>query len=188
MILIVDNYDSFTYNLVQYVGAINPNLKVVRNDEVTSENIEEWGVTHIIMSPGPGRPVDAGACIDIIKDCGSTTPILGVCLGHQAICEAYGATITYAKDLVHGKSAKVEVTQDTTLFKGMDPVIMAARYHSLAADPTTMPEDLTITARAEDGEIMAVQHATHPVYGVQFHPESIMTPQGATIIKNFLES
>ncbi|MBR3721439.1 MAG: aminodeoxychorismate/anthranilate synthase component II [Selenomonadaceae bacterium] len=187
MILLVDNYDSFSYNLYQYVGEINPDIKVIRNDELTVGEIERLKPSRIIISPGPGRPENAGICIEIIKKLGVKIPILGVCLGHQAICEAFGATITYAKKLMHGKTSIVEVDNRSLLFKDLPIDIEVARYHSLAADPATMPEELAITAITAEGEIMAVQHKTYPVYGVQFHPESIMTPQGKTILKNFID-
>ncbi|MBO6178014.1 MAG: aminodeoxychorismate/anthranilate synthase component II [Selenomonadaceae bacterium] len=186
MILLVDNYDSFSYNLYQYVGEINPDIKVIRNDELTVGEIEKLNPERIIISPGPGRPENAGNCIEIIKTLGGKIPILGVCLGHQAICEAFGATITYAKKLMHGKTSVVEVDNRSLLFKDLPVDIKVARYHSLAADPATMPEELSVTAVTTNGEIMAVQHKTHPIYGVQFHPESIMTPQGKTILKNFI--
>ena len=187
MILLVDNYDSFSYNLYQYVGEINPDIKVIRNDELTVGEIERLKPSRVIISPGPGRPENAGICIEIIKKLGVKIPILGVCLGHQAICEAFGATITYAKKLMHGKTSIVEVDNRSLLFKDLPIDIEVARYHSLAADPATMPEELAITAITAEGEIMAVQHKTYPVYGVQFHPESIMTPQGKTILKNFID-
>ena len=187
MILLVDNYDSFSYNLYQYVGEINPDIKVIRNDELTVGEIERLKPSRIIISPGPGRPENAGICIEIIKKLWEKIPILGVCLGHQAICEAFGATITYAKKLMHGKTSIVEVDNRSLLFKDLPIDIEVARYHSLAADPATMPEELAITAITAEGEIMAVQHKTYPVYGVQFHPESIMTPQGKTILKNFID-
>ena len=187
MILLIDNYDSFSYNLYQLVGSLNPDIKVIRNDRVTAEEIIAMNPRRIILSPGPGRPADAGVCIDAVKKCGGKIPILGVCLGHQAVCEAFGATVSYAKRLMHGKMSRVEIDVDTPLFKGMERVIEAARYHSLAAVEETIKEPLTVTARTVDGEIMAVQHREHPIYGVQFHPESILTPNGKQILANFLK-
>ena len=187
MVLLVDNYDSFSYNLYQFVGEITEDIKVIRNDEMTVEEIRKRAPDRIILSPGPGRPEDAGIIIDIVKELGSEIPILGVCLGHQAICAAYGAVVTYAKQLMHGKQSEVKFETDCPLFKGVPEVAKVARYHSLAADANTMPEVLKITALTTDGEIMAVSHKEYPVYGVQFHPESIMTPDGKTMIKNFIK-
>ena len=188
MILLIDNYDSFSYNLYQLVGSLNPDIKVIRNDAMTAEEINTMNPERIILSPGPGKPSDAGVCIDVVKRCGGKIPILGVCLGHQAICEAFGATVSYAKKLMHGKMSMVEIDTDTPLFKGMEKVIEAARYHSLAAMEETVREPLTVTARTTDGEIMAVQHREYPIYGVQFHPESILTPKGKQILANFLNN
>ena len=188
MILLIDNYDSFSYNLYQLVGSLNPDIKVIRNDAMTAEEIGILNPERIILSPGPGKPADAGVCIDVVKKCGGKIPILGVCLGHQAVCEAFGATVSYAKQLMHGKMSKVEIDTATPLFKGMDLVIEAARYHSLAAIEETVREPLTVTARTVDGEIMAVQHREYPIYGVQFHPESILTPKGKQILANFLNN
>ncbi len=187
MILLIDNYDSFSYNLYQLIGAIDPDIKVIRNDELTIPEIEALRPDRIIISPGPGRPCDAGVCIEAARTLGKTIPLLGVCLGHQSICEAFGAEITYAKQLMHGKSSVLELDTGSLLFSGLDKKITAARYHSLAADEKTMPECLKITARTDDGEIMAVEHKEYPIYGVQFHPESIMTPDGKTILDNFIK-
>lgn len=186
MILLIDNYDSFSYNVYQLIGSVNPDMKVIRNDEMTIEEIEALSPSHIVISPGPGRPRDAGICEDVIRHFQGRIPILGICLGHQAICEVYGATITYARELMHGKQSVVTLDQDSRLFAGMDKQITVARYHSLAADPDTLPSCLQITATTQDGEIMAVQHREYPVYGVQFHPESVLTPQGRAILENFL--
>lgn len=186
MILLIDNYDSFSYNVYQLIGFINPDMKVIRNDELTIGEIEALAPSHIVISPGPGRPRDAGICEDVIRHFQGRIPILGICLGHQAICEVYGATITYARELMHGKQSIVTLDQDSRLFAGMDKQITVARYHSLAADPDTLPDCLQITATTQDGEIMAVQHREYPVYGVQFHPESVLTPQGKAILENFL--
>ncbi len=187
MILLVDNYDSFSYNLYQFVGTVNPDITVIRNDEKTVNEIEEMSPSHIIISPGPGKPSEAGRCEEIIKHFAGRIPILGVCLGHQAICEAFGATVTYAKKLMHGKQSELEIDTSCPIFKGMPPRIKAARYHSLAADENTVPEILVEVARADDGTVMAVMHRDYPVYGVQFHPESILTPDGMQILRNFLE-
>lgn len=186
MILLIDNYDSFSYNVYQMIGSVNPDMKVVRNDELTIEEIEALMPSHIVISPGPGKPRDAGICEEVIRHFQGRIPILGICLGHQAICEVYGATITYARELMHGKQSVVTLDQNSRLFAGMEMQITVARYHSLAADPDTMPDCLQVTAVTEDGEVMAVQHREYSVYGVQFHPESVLTPQGRTIIRNFL--
>ena len=187
MILLIDNYDSFSYNLYQLVGTLNTDIKVIRNDEMTIDEIKNMKPTHIILSPGPGFPKDAGICIEAAKELGKDIPLLGVCLGHQSICEAFGATVSYAKKLMHGKQSDVEIDTGCPIFTGMKPVIKAARYHSLAAMEDTMPDCLKITARTDDGEIMAVMHRQYPIYGVQFHPESILTPDGTDILGNFLE-
>lgn len=186
MILLIDNYDSFSYNLFQLVGSINPDIQVVRNDKITLEEIETLAPSHIILSPGPGKPCDSGICEDVIRYFQGKIPILGVCLGHQAICEVYGATVSYAKELMHGKQSDVTVDNESAMFKGLEKVIQAARYHSLAAVSDTMPECLKVTAIADDGEVMAVEHRDFPVYGLQFHPESILTPKGTELITNFL--
>lgn len=187
MLLLIDNYDSFSYNLYQLIGTVEPDIKVIRNDELTISQIDELNPDAIIISPGPGRPEDAGVCIDVVKELGSKYVILGVCLGHQSICAAYGATVTYAKELMHGKQSLCEVDNESGLFKGLDKNLMVARYHSLAADPDTMPECLKVTALTSDGEVMAVKHKDYDVYGVQFHPESIMTPDGLKMLQNFVD-
>lgn len=185
MIILIDNYDSFSYNLYQLARSLYPDIRVIRNDALSVEELEEMKPDALLISPGPGRPEDAGICIDAIRHFGPTLPILGVCLGHQAICKCYGATISYAKELVHGKAYDVDLDTESPLFAGMSPTIKAARYHSLAAVESTMPTCLKITARTKDGEIMAVEHRDYPTYGLQFHPESIMTPEGGKILKNF---
>lgn len=187
MILLIDNYDSFSYNLYQLVGSIEPDIRVVRNDALTVEQIEALHPQAILLSPGPGRPEDAGVCIDVVKALGSKIPVLGVCLGHQAICTAYGATVGYAKTLMHGKQSETSFAADCPLFANLPKTALVARYHSLAAIESTMPECLAVTAKTIDGEIMAVQHKEYPVFGVQFHPESIMTPDGKTMMQNFLD-
>ncbi len=186
MILLIDNYDSFSYNLYQLVGALDPDIKVIRNDELTAAQIGALGPDRIILSPGPGRPEDAGVTMDVVRELGRDIPILGVCLGHQAICAAYGATVTYARRLMHGKQSTVRFDPDCPLFAGCPETAPVARYHSLAADPNTIPDCLAVTARTLDGEVMAVRHRQYPIYGVQFHPESIMTPDGGTMLRNFL--
>ncbi|MGI5897428.1 MAG: anthranilate synthase component II [Oscillospiraceae bacterium] len=187
MVLLIDNYDSFSYNLYQLIGSVEPEIQVVRNDEYTVTEIAAMKPRAIILSPGPGRPKDAGVCVKTVQELGGKIPILGVCLGHQSICEAYGAAVSYAKQLMHGKTSLVSLKGDSKLFRGMPPQIQAARYHSLAAVRETLPEVLKVTAETGDGEIMAVEHREYPVYGVQFHPESILTPDGGSIIRNFLE-
>ena len=186
MILLIDNYDSFSYNLYQLVGSLDPEIKVVRNDALSVKEIDALNPKAIIISPGPGRPEDAGICIEAIRELGPKYPILGVCLGHQSICAAYGANITYAKELMHGKQSSVSLEKDA-IFEGVENGALVARYHSLAADPSTIPDCLKVIATADDGEIMAVKHTDYPVYGLQFHPESVMTPSGKTILANFLK-
>lgn len=187
MILLIDNYDSFSYNLYQLIGSLEPDIRVIRNDAMTVEEIAALNPAGIILSPGPGRPEDAGVCIKVVRQLGGRFPILGVCLGHQAICEAFGATVTFARELMHGKQSMAELDTATPLFAGLPPQVPVARYHSLAADPDTIPACLQVTARVANGEVMAVQHTTHPILGVQFHPESIMTPDGPAMLKNFIE-
>ena len=186
MILLIDNYDSFSYNLYQLIGAVEPDIKVVRNDECTLEEIAEMKPEAIILSPGPGRPEDAGICIPVIKEFAGKIPILGVCLGHQSICEAFGGTVSYAKELMHGKKKLMYKTGESRLFKDLPDTFAAARYHSLIANEDTIPGCLQVLSTDENGEIMAVGHKEYPVYGLQFHPESILTPKGKTILENFL--
>lgn len=185
MILLIDNYDSFSYNLYQFIGEMEPDIKVIRNDELSTDEIDALAPSHIILSPGPGRPADAGICIEVVQKLYKKYPIFGVCLGHQVICEAFGAEIIHAKQLMHGKTSVVSVKNEG-IFSGFLEKIPVARYHSLAAGKTTLPGCLKITAFTDDGEIMAVQHAAYPVFGVQFHPESILTPDGKKILQNFL--
>ncbi len=186
MILLIDNYDSFSYNLYQLIGEIDPDIRVIRNDAMTVEEIEKLHPDRIILSPGPGYPRDAGVCVEVARTLGKTVPTLGVCLGHQAICEAFGATVGHAKNLMHGKQSQVVLGTASPLFRGLPRRIPVARYHSLAAIGETVPPCLRVIARADDGEIMAVQHASYPIFGVQFHPESIMTPDGRTMLRNFI--
>lgn len=187
MILLIDNYDSFSYNVYQLIGSINPDIKVIRNDEMTVSEIEALDPERIIISPGPGKPSEAGICEEVIKYFAGKKPIMGICLGHQAICEVFGATVTYAKQLMHGKQSIAKLDNSSVLFKGMDDKMTVARYHSLAAKEDTIPDCLKVTATTDDGEVMAVEHRDYPVYGVQFHPESVLTPEGKTIMVNFLE-
>lgn len=186
MILLIDNYDSFSYNVYQLTASVCPDVKVIRNDAMTVEEIEALSPSHIILSPGPGRPENAGVCEEVIRHLAGKIPILGICLGHQAICEVFGAKVTYAKKLMHGKQSVAELDTDSRLFRGMENKMTVARYHSLAAEAETIPEGLKITARTPDGEVMAVEHREFPVYGVQFHPESVLTPEGRKIMENFL--
>lgn len=188
MILLIDNYDSFSYNLYQLVGELEPDIRVIRNDEMTIEEIEGLQPQRIILSPGPGRPSEAGICEQVVRRLGPGIPILGVCLGHQAICEAYGARITYAKRLMHGKQSTVRLLPGSRLFAGLGEETRVARYHSLAAQKSTLPSILKVTALTDEGEVMAVEHENYPVYGVQFHPESILTPEGKTMLKNFIST
>ena len=187
MVLLIDNYDSFSYNLFQMVGELEPDIRVIRNDEMTVEEIGRLAPDHIILSPGPGRPEDAGVTMEAAGSLGRSIPVLGVCLGHQAICAAFGATVTYAKRLMHGKQSMVSLDKGCPLFRGCPDTVPVARYHSLAVDPETIPDALLITARTLDGEIMGVRHREYPVYGVQFHPESILTPDGKRMLANFLQ-
>jgi anthranilate synthase component II len=207
MILLIDNYDSFSYNLVQLIGDIlkerdaqlnqmkTPGnikgqevevIKVVRNDELTIDDIKKLHPSHIILSPGPGRPIDAGICEEAVKALKGFYPILGVCLGHQGICEAFGGTITYADTLMHGKQSKIKIDTKSALFQGLDEEVLVGRYHSLAAEQETLPEELQVIASAADGDIMAVKHREYEIYGVQFHPESVLTPKGRIMMENFL--
>lgn len=187
MILLIDNYDSFSYNLYQYLGELAQEVRVIRNDAMTVEEIAALQPSHIILSPGPGRPQDAGVIIETVQKLGGKIPILGVCLGHQAICAAYGAEIIHARQLMHGKQSEVRLAKDCPLFQGLPERTAVARYHSLAADDGTLPDCLRVTAYTDDGEIMAVQHTEYPVYGLQFHPESILTPSGKQMLANFLQ-
>lgn len=185
MILLIDNYDSFSYNLVQMMGQADPDIRVFRNDQISIRQIEAMAPDRLVLSPGPGRPADAGICIEAVRHFVGTIPLLGVCLGHQAICEAFGATVSYAKTLMHGKQSTISLDLTCPLFTGLPATIQGGRYHSLAVVEETLPDSLTVTARADDGEVMAVQHPENALFGVQFHPESILTPQGAKILENF---
>lgn len=187
MILLIDNYDSFSYNLVQLFGTLEPNIQVVRNDEVTIDEIRSINPDHLILSPGPGYPKDAGICEDVVRQLSREIPILGVCLGHQGICEVYGAEICHAKQLMHGKQSRVVIDNTKPIFAGLPEQVKVARYHSLIADLPSMPKELEVIAKDENGEVMAVKHRTYDVYGLQFHPESILTPDGMKMIENFLK-
>lgn len=186
MILLIDNYDSFSYNLYQLAGGINPDITVLRNDEATPGGIAALSPSHILLSPGPGHPKDAGVCIDTVRHFAGKIPILGVCLGHQAVCAAFGMEISHANVLMHGKKSRITLDTSCKLFCGLPGKTDAARYHSLAAKEDTLPAQLLITARGDTGEIMAVRHKDLEVYGVQFHPESILTPLGRDMMQNFL--
>ena len=186
MILLIDNYDSFSYNLYQLIGAINPDIKVIRNDEMTIDEIAAIAPEKIIISPGPGRPENSGIINELARTISREIPTLGVCLGHQAICYAYGGEVTYANQLMHGKQSQISIDTNCPIFKGVPANIMVARYHSLIASPNSLPECLNVTAKTEKGEIMAVKHKNYPIYGVQFHPESILTQYGKQIISNFI--
>ena len=189
MILIIDNYDSFTYNLYQVIAKLEEDVRqevrVVRNDQITVEEVLRLNPKAIFLSPGPGRPEDAGICMELIRACAETIPIFGVCLGHQAIAAAFGGNVVGAGSIVHGKPGVI-FHQRTGLFQGMPLPFVAGRYHSLMVEKSSLPDDLVIEAETADGLIMAIKHTRYPCYGVQFHPESILTPQGHTLIRNFL--
>ncbi|MFO7942603.1 MAG: aminodeoxychorismate/anthranilate synthase component II [Bacillota bacterium] len=187
MIMVLDNYDSFTYNLVQILGTLGTSLEVIRNDRIEVADVRAKAPEGILISPGPGTPQTAGISIDLIRELGHNTPIMGVCLGHQAIGEAYGGKITSAPVLMHGKTSSIS-HDGMTLFRDLPNPLVATRYHSLIIDETTMPTDLSVSARDDAGIIMGVRHAEYPVEGVQFHPESILTPQGPRMLENFLVS
>lgn len=187
MILLIDNFDSFSYNLYQFMGEINPDIKVVRNDELTIEEIEKLNPEKIVISPGSGKPCDAGICEDVIRHFAPLKPILGICLGHQAICEVFGAKVTYAKEIMHGKTSVISIDLTSPIFKGLPQTIKVARYHSLVADISTIPEELKVIGKTDDDVVMAVSHKKYNVFGLQFHPESILTPNGKIIIRNFIE-
>ena len=186
MVLIIDNYDSFTYNLYQTAGTFTPDIKVAYNDRIRTAEIETLRPSHIIISPGPGRPKDAGICEEAIRYFAGKLPILGICLGHQAICEAYRAEITYAKTLMHGKKSTVHIANGNPIFRGLPPILEAGRYHSLAVNRGTLPDELLVIAEVDDGEVMGVKHRDFDIFGLQFHPESILTTNGKKIIENFL--
>lgn len=186
MILVVDNYDSFTFNLVQYIGELNSNMIVLRNDEIDLESLKTMEIDRIVISPGPGRPSQAGQSMAVIRAWYQHVPILGVCLGHQAIGEVFGAEITYAPTIMHGKTSEI-FHNSPDIFSGLPSPFTATRYHSLMIDKKSVPEALNITAELDDGTIMAVEHIDYPTIGIQFHPESILTNHGKAIIANFLK-
>ena len=188
MILLIDNYDSFVYNLYQFISVEDPDVRLVRNDRITPEEALSMEPNAIVISPGPGKPSDAGVCIELIRQLKGRIPILGVCLGHQAIGEAFGATVTHASRLMHGKTSLLTDVADDIIFKGIKKPVQVARYHSLSVQESTLPEELEVTARSDDGELMAMRHREYPIYGLQFHPESVMTPDGSAMIRNFLEA
>ncbi|MCF4098538.1 anthranilate synthase component II [Maritalea mediterranea] len=186
-ILVIDNYDSFTYNLVHLIGSVDPNIEVYRNDKITSDEIAEKAPKAIVLSPGPKTPNDAGICLEVVERFGSEIPIFGVCLGHQSIGQVFGADVVHARRLMHGKTSKVRHNGEG-LFKGLNQDgIVATRYHSLTLDPDTIGDHLEVTAKSDDGMIMAVAHKSLPIHSVQFHPESIASESGAQMISNFLE-
>ncbi len=186
MILMIDNYDSFTYNLYQYIGTENPDIEVYRNDKITVDEVISKKPSHIILSPGPGFPKDAGICLELIKKTGDI-PILGVCLGHQAIGEAFGGDTIHAPQVMHGKRDMVRIDVTCPIFEGLGSEVEVGRYHSLVIAAETLPQCLNVTAHSADGCIMAVAHRERPVFGIQFHPESVLTPDGMKILKNFLK-
>ena len=187
MILLIDNYDSFSYNLYQLIGEVSSDIQVSRNDKITIEEIRDLNPEAIILSPGPGKPQDAGICVSLVKEFYDKIPILGVCLGHQSICAAFGGEISYSKRLMHGKSSIISLNDDV-IFNDLDSQISVGRYHSLSLKENTLPDELEVLSKSlDDGEIMAVKHKEYSVYGLQFHPESILTPDGLAIIKNFME-
>ena len=197
MIVLIDNYDSFSYNLYQLVGEVAGDvaagsarapeeIRVIRNDAVSVADVAAMHPSALLLSPGPGRPADAGICEELARELTGEVPILGVCLGHQAICEALGGEVTYARRLMHGKSSLASLDVDCPLFSGLPAEIGVARYHSLAASADALPKSLSVVARTADGEVMAVAHREHPTFGLQFHPESILTPDGRAIVENFL--
>lgn len=185
-ILVIDNYDSFTFNLVQLIGKFTQNIVIKRNDKITIDEILELNPDKIVISPGPGRPSDSGISIEIIKTIGKTTPVLGVCLGHQAIGEVFGGKVVNAPILMHGKSSEVE-HNGKGIFQNVSQNFSAGRYHSLVVNYNSIPEDLEITSATKDKIVMGIKHKTFPIEGIQFHPESILTPEGKIIIKNWLE-
>ena len=186
MILVIDNYDSFTYNLVQYLGEMVDDITVVRNDAMTVDALADLAPERVVISPGPGTPAHAGVSVELVRRLGPTTPILGVCLGHQAIGHAFGGTVDRARRQMHGKTSEIRHGGEG-VFAGLPSPFVATRYHSLVVLPGTVPDDLEVTAWAEDDEIMGLRHRRYPVEGVQFHPESILTVEGKRLLRNFLK-
>ncbi len=187
MILVLDNYDSFTYNLVQYLSELGARVSVYRNDAITVDKVRGMAVEGIVLSPGPGRPEAAGIMNELVEDRAGKVPILGVCLGHQSIAQVFGGRIVHARRLMHGKTSEIH-HNEATLFKGIESPFVATRYHSLIVSLDTLPDEFNLTAWTDDGLIMAIEHSRMPLHGVQFHPESIMTPCGKKILENFVES
>lgn len=185
MILILDNYDSFSYNLYQVFGTITPDVRVVRSDKITVDGVRSLHPSHLVLSPGPGFPKDAGICIDAVHALKGELPILGVCLGHQAIGEAFGGKVVHAPQLMHGKTSTVTLDRDCPLFKGLPETVNVMRYHSLVVEKATLPSCLRVTAAEPQGEVMAFMHKEYPVFGLQFHPESFMTEHGVDMLRNF---
>ena len=185
MILLLDNYDSFTFNLYQYLGQLGAELKVIRNDELTPQEAAKLNPTHLVLSPGPGRPENAGYLLDYIREFNGKIPILGICLGHQAIGHVFGGAVTYAPELFHGKTSVIEHDKKG-VYHHLDQELQVARYHSLVVEEKTLPQELIPTAHSQDGVLMGLRHATTPTEGIQFHPESILTPQGLEMLKNFI--
>ena len=186
MILIIDNYDSFTFNLVQYIGSINKKIMVIKNDELSIDDILAMDITHLVISPGPGNPVNTGICQELIKKISKKIPIIGICLGHQLIGHMYNAMIVNSKKIMHGKVSVIKHNNKSKLFKNIPSKFHATRYHSLCIEKNYKHKDINITAWSDSGEIMAIEHRKFPLYGVQFHPESILTDCGKEIIQNFL--
>lgn len=186
MIVMIDNYDSFTYNLYQYIGHFNSNISVFRNDEITVKEIEKLNPSHLIISPGPKYPKDAGISIEAIAYFTGKIPVLGVCLGHQSIGEAFGAKVVRAKKILHGKTSEIYLDTKSPIFKDLPKQTIVGRYHSLIVNRKSLTEELVVIAEDKDGEIMALQHKSAPTFGLQFHPESILTIEGKKMIKNFL--
>lgn len=185
MIVLIDNYDSFSYNLYQLIGSFDPDIRVIRNDKISVDELAALKPEALVFSPGPGKPADAGICIKAIQQLSGSIPLLGVCLGHQALYEAFGGSIVPAHHLMHGKSSLVNIDTTSPLFEGLLSPLKVARYHSLEADPQTLPDCLQVIATVDE-EVMAIAHKAHPSFGVQFHPESILTPQGTCVIENFI--
>lgn len=186
MIVIIDNYDSFTYNLYQLIGAMTPDVQVIRNDAITVEELIKLSPQYVVISPGPGYPKDAGISKDVIETLGKHIPTLGVCLGHQAIAEVFGGKIVENPEMFHGKTSTIR-HDGKGVFEGVEQDVQVMRYHSLAVEESSLPEELEVTAKTAKGEIMAIRHRSYPIVGVQFHPESIMTKQGKRMLENFLK-
>jgi anthranilate synthase component 2 len=185
MILLLDNYDSFTYNIYQMAGCFEPDIRVVKNDALRAEELADLAPSHLLLSPGPGRPDTAGVCEDAVRVFAGRVPILGICLGHQAICEVFGGVVTYAARLRHGQKSAVHIASGSPIFHGLPPILSAGRYHSLVVARAGLPDELLVIAEDELGEVMGVKHRDYEIYGLQFHPESILTQNGAEILANF---